>query len=177
MDSRHSEFETCNRADEIVFNRYSTLHQAERSAEVAGGAGIREVIAQTADERAALAQSAREFLAQAARAFGAQGGAATKGVSTPRRARASRRNGKLGGRPALPEAQIRAAIQASGLRPVRHGRRHGFTTVAALRIDGTAAFFIHPAGEKLAVDASMPGSDLDDARQVALALNAELLTK
>ena len=35
----------------------------------------------------------------AAATLGARGGAATKGVSTPRKARSSRANGKLGGRP------------------------------------------------------------------------------
>ncbi len=38
-------------------------------------------------------------LREAARILGAMGGRATKGISTPKKRRASRANGKLGGRP------------------------------------------------------------------------------
>jgi hypothetical protein len=42
---------------------------------------------------------AEDVYREMARVFGALGGAATKGVSTPKKRRSSRENGKLGGRP------------------------------------------------------------------------------
>ncbi len=42
---------------------------------------------------------AQDVYREMARIFGAMGGAATKGISTPKKRRSSRENGKLGGRP------------------------------------------------------------------------------
>jgi hypothetical protein len=112
----------------------------------------------------------------AAAALGRLGGAATAGISTPAKTRAARANGKRGGRPTVGETAIRAAIQAEGLRPVRHGRKAGMNITSALRPDDTAAFWIHAAGPgTLAVDASMPICDRAIAARVAKTLNLDLL--
>jgi hypothetical protein len=44
-------------------------------------------------------EMAQDVYREVARIYGARGGAATKGISTPKKRRASKENGKLGGRP------------------------------------------------------------------------------
>jgi len=74
-------------------------------------------LADTAEER--------DLLRMAARIFGTMGGQATKGISTPAKRRASRANGKKGGRPRKPLSQLSAAGKYQRIRREKAKERRG----------------------------------------------------